>query len=356
MHDIDRVQLEAEEFEAGLGESGQGESELPMPQTQELELASRLLQVSGGHELEQFLGDVFHAAGSAAGRFARSDTGQALRAILTDAVGRALPLVRGTTGGAIGPPSGGVPPGDLAQQAGSLLGLELEGLSPPDQEFETARQLVRLAGSAYRHAAWAPRNVRPRAAARSAAAWAARRHTPGLWPRIGRTEPRRDPAAWQGDSYRYSSGLGYPSIQGYPSGYGDSVGYRYPSGAYAQAMPGYWRRQRSWWYGAPPDAAAADEPSGYGSNGYDEPAVSGPPVVGGPPILIEPVVAEPPAAAPLTAADSPGTAAAEPASVGELGGDIAAASRWPFSASTGYPGARSGRWERHGQVLIVYGA
>ena len=148
MHDIDRVQMEAGEFETGLGEFGeseQGGAELPMHETQELELASRLLEVSDEQELEQFLGDVFHAVGTAAGRFARSETGKALGAVLKDAIGKALPLVRGAVGGAIGPAVGAAPHGDLAQQAGSLLGLELEGLSPPDQEFETARQLVRLA-------------------------------------------------------------------------------------------------------------------------------------------------------------------------------------------------------------------
>jgi hypothetical protein len=183
MHDIDRTQLEAEQFEAEqfeaeLGESGEaqpGESELPLQETQELELASRLLEVSDEQELEQFLGDVFRAVGRAAGRFARSDTGRALGGILKDAIGKALPIVGGAVGGALGPAVAGVARGDLAQQAGSLLGLELEGLSQQDQEFETARQLVRLAGSAYRRAAWTPRNVPPWTAARTAALGAARR-------------------------------------------------------------------------------------------------------------------------------------------------------------------------------------
>jgi len=381
MHDIDRVQMEAGEFETGLGEFGeseQGGAGLPMHETQELELASRLLEVSDEQELEQFLGDVFQAVGTAAGRFARSETGKALGAVLKDAIGKALPLVGGAVGRAIGPAVGAAPRGDLAQQAGSLLGLELEGLSPPDQEFETARQLVRLAGSAYRHAAWAPPSMPPRSAARLAAARAGRRYAPGLLRWAGRRGPRHQQNSSQGRRYGYSSSYGYPPSYGSPSGYGSPgpSGYGSPGGAYAQATPGYVRRQRSWrtqpayWrpvyassYGVPPDPAAADEPGGYGPNGYDVPtAVIEPPAVSGPPVVIEPAaVGEPSAAAPPaavgepSAAASPVTAAAEPASAGEVGGALAASSGWPSSAGTGHPGARGGRWERRGQVLIVYG-
>jgi len=357
MHDIDRAQLEAEELESGPG-FARGDPEIPLHETQELELASRLLEVSDEQELEQFLGDVFHAVGSAAGQFARSDTGQALGAILTDAVGKAMPLVRGAVAGAIGRAARGVPHGDLAQQAASLLGLELEGLSPPDQEFETARQLVRLAGSAYRHAAWAPPGMPPRAAARLAAARAARRYAPGFLRQAGRVAPRYDWRGWQ------SRRDGYPS------------GYRSPGGA--QAMPGYRRRRRPWrsrptywwpsdaWSYGTPYAPAADEPGGYGPNGYDVPAaVSEPPVVvAGPPAVIEPAATgEPSAAAPPAAAGEPpavagpATAAAEPASAGELGGGLTTPNRWPPSGGGGgYPRARSGRWERRGHVLIVHGA
>src|SRR4029077_13938322 len=77
-------------------------------------------------------------------------------------------------------PGGGAAGARLAQQAGSLLGLELEGLSPQDQEFEAARQFVRFASAATKHAAAAPRNVAPQTAARAAAVAAAQHHAPGL--------------------------------------------------------------------------------------------------------------------------------------------------------------------------------
>ena len=376
MHDIDRVQMEAGEFETGLGqfgESEQGGAELPMHETQELELASRLLEVSDEQELEQFLGDVFHAVGAAAGRFARSETGKALGAVLKDAIGKALPLVRGAVGGAIGPAVGAAPRGDLAQQAGSLLGLELEGLSPPDQEFETARQLVRLAGSAYRHAAWAPLNMPPRSAARLAAARAGRRYAPGLlrWAATGGLAIGR--AARRAIATAIPLATALPLAMAPPAlplAMAPPVVHtlRPRQGTCAASVRGGRNRptRRPAYassYGVPPDPAAADEPGGYGPNGYDVPtAVIESPALGGPPVVLEPVaVGEPSAAAPPaavgepSAAASPVTAAAEPASAGELGGAFAASSGWPSSAGSGYPGARSGRWERRGQVLIVHG-
>jgi hypothetical protein len=384
MHDIDPTELAVGGFgtEPGeFGESEQGMPDVPLHEAQELEFASRLLEVSNERELEQFLGDVFRAVGSAVGRFARSGTGKALGAVLKDALGKALPIAAGGGASGTGPASDGELTGDLAQQAGSLLGLELEGLSPPDQEFETARQLVRFAGNAYRHAAWAPRNMSPRVAARSAAARAAQRYAPGLWRRTGGVERRHDWRGWQGGQH------GYPSR------------YRSTRGTYAQATPEYRRRQRPWrsqqaygwpayaWsYGTPPDAGAVDEPGIYEPNGSGmlmpvieppvaagspveatPPVVVASPVVAGPPLVADPSVVAGPAAAPEPpAAASPGAAGeppaatvpvappAEPASAGELGEEFAGSGRWPPSGGAGHMGARSGRWERRGQVLIVY--
>src|ERR1700739_4418547 len=62
-----------------------GELSVPLSETQELELASELLEVASEQELEQFLGDVFHGVGNALGQFVRSDTAQALGAVLKDA-------------------------------------------------------------------------------------------------------------------------------------------------------------------------------------------------------------------------------------------------------------------------------
>jgi hypothetical protein len=217
MHDIGRTQLEQQsfgefegeqfaggefeigEFEELEGETGEygeyGESagfevpaelESPLGEMQEMELASELLEVASEQDLEQFLGDVFRAAGQAVGNFVRSDTGRALGGILKDnlrgAAKQALPVV----GRALGDTAGGY--GDLGARAGSavgsLLGLELEGLSAEDREFEVARQLVRFAGSAVGQAAVAPPHAPPAAVARKAASRAAQVYAPGLLPRL----------------------------------------------------------------------------------------------------------------------------------------------------------------------------
>ena len=128
-----------------------------------MELASELLEVTSEQELEQFLSDVFSTIGQAAGNFLRSDTGQALGGILKDSLGSAAKQALPVVGRAIGDAAGGY--GDLGAQAGSaagsLLGLELEGLSAEDRDFEVARQLVRFAGSAAGQAAAAQQRVPP---------------------------------------------------------------------------------------------------------------------------------------------------------------------------------------------------
>src|SRR5262249_62092332 len=116
------------------------ELESPLTEMQEMELASELLEVTGEQELEQFLSDVFSAAGQAAGNFMRSDTGQALGGILKDSLSSAVKQALPVVGRAIGDAAGG--DGDIGAQAGSaggsLLRLEAEGLSPHDPRFPTA--------------------------------------------------------------------------------------------------------------------------------------------------------------------------------------------------------------------------
>jgi hypothetical protein len=70
--------------------------------------------------------------------------------------------------------------GSLAGAAGKMFGLELEGLSPEDQEYEVARQVVKLAGDAVQRAALAPPAGNPVETAKSAVAAAAAQYAPGL--------------------------------------------------------------------------------------------------------------------------------------------------------------------------------
>ncbi|WP_374583313.1 hypothetical protein [Pseudoduganella sp.] len=67
--------------------------------------------------------------------------------------------------------------------AARMLGLELEGLSAEDREFETARQFMRFAGLASRRARQAARGD-PRQVRRAALALAARSIAPGLMPAL----------------------------------------------------------------------------------------------------------------------------------------------------------------------------
>jgi hypothetical protein len=190
MHDIDRTQLESPGFETDFRESEEIAPELPetaespLSEEQEVELASELLEVGSEQHLEQFLGDLVNKIGGAARQFASSDTGRALGGILKDAARQALPVVGSAVGQWVSPGRGGDIGADVAATAGRILGLELEGLSPEDKEFEIARQFARFAGAAARKACLAPPTIAPVAAARNAALAAARMYAPGLAPRL----------------------------------------------------------------------------------------------------------------------------------------------------------------------------
>jgi hypothetical protein len=156
------------------------DSESPFSEAEEMELAASLLGVTSEGELDQFLGNLINKAGRAISNFARSDVGRTLGGVLKQGARIALPAVGGALGTLVGGPAGGMIGGRLASAAGSLFGLELEGLSPEDQEFEVARRFVRFAGTATRGAAQDARRMPPRHAVRSAVITAARRHAPGL--------------------------------------------------------------------------------------------------------------------------------------------------------------------------------
>ncbi len=304
MHDIDRTQLEWEQYEYEapghevLQESEAEYGEVPLHETHEMELATELLEVTNEAELENFLGNVFKAVGSTIGQFARSDTGRALTGMLRNAARDALPTLGGAIGNWVAPGRGAAIATQLAQQAGSLLGLELEGLSPPDQEFEAARQFVRFAGDAYANAAAAPRGAPPLAVAQQAAAAAAQRFAPGLAPSVGPHEQEAE----------------YRSLRGY--------------GRRGVRQPAYGRGVR---------------PRPRYRYGY--------PVYGG----RAPYPVAPPAYAADVTPDEPPLADAEPAGPADSGGDEEYGSG--YAGLNGYAAsARDGRWVRRGRVVIVYGA
>ena len=199
MHDIDRTQLEFgydTEFDTetdGFGEifgettGYYGEAESPIDEVEEMEMAAELLEVSSEEELDQFLGGLIKSAG----KFLKSGTGKALGGILKNVAKKALPVVGGLAGTALGsvvPGLGniiggaaGTAAGNIASNlAGSLFGLELEGMTAEDQEFEVARRYVRFATEAAQQAAKMPPQTPPAQAAKVAVVEAAKKHAPGL--------------------------------------------------------------------------------------------------------------------------------------------------------------------------------
>ena len=165
------------------GSGGPGQNAGSPRHLQELELASELLEVTSEEELDRFLGDLMRSATTAASNFAKSDTGRALGGVLRNTAKQALPAVAGAIGGKLGP--GGAEWGRRAGAAAAdLFGLELEGLSSEDREFELARAFIRFAQAACRNAAKAPSDAPAPAVVRAAVTSAARHHAPGLLPLI----------------------------------------------------------------------------------------------------------------------------------------------------------------------------
>lgn len=225
MHDIDRVLFEGDEVygEAGYetygeagpfetyeygsgelyGEAGSaGETYESAPVSGEVmnesALATELLEVVSDEELDRFLGNLVNSAVSAASNFARSDAGRAVGGVLKSAAKQVLPQIGQAVGDYLAPGTGG----QLGRTAGDWLGnrlelgLEIEGLSHEDRQFETAKAFVRFAKDTARSAAGAPVSLSPADAARRAALAAAQRNLPGLLPVAGANRHRRQSGRW----------------------------------------------------------------------------------------------------------------------------------------------------------------
>lgn len=187
MHDLDRTQLEyspeLENYEYEQYEYGESEWNTEtgvFSEAETMQLAAELLEVSSEEELEQFLGNLIKKAGQVAGKFIKSPVGQQLGGLLKGAAKKALPMVGSAIGGYFGGDSGSKIGGQLASTAGQIFGLELEGLSLEDQEYEAAKSFVQFAGEAAKNAATAPQTANPKTIAQQAATTAARQFAPGL--------------------------------------------------------------------------------------------------------------------------------------------------------------------------------
>ena len=207
MHDIDNVQFESnDEFEQWENSSSGAEGLEASPfayeefefetaetrpavpaetgtlfcETGEMELAAELFEVTSEAELEEFLGKLINRASRAAGSVIPSSAKQAIGGVLKGAARQVLPaIISAARGNFTRHPAAGA--GNLAAiAAGRLFGLELEGLSGEDQEFEVARSFVRFAGDTVKNLTRSPDSRNPQSAARLAAVAAAQVHAPGL--------------------------------------------------------------------------------------------------------------------------------------------------------------------------------
>lgn len=185
MHNIDRnlaefdTEIDTYETEPEF-EFEFDDSEYVFDEAEEMELAAELLEATDEYELDQFLGKVFKKVGRGIRKVIRSPVARALSGALKGVAKKALPGVGAVLGSAIAPGIGTKIGGALGSAASNLFEMELEGLSPEDQEFEVARRFVQLAGEAAKKAATASPAANPQTAARAALVTAAKKHAPGL--------------------------------------------------------------------------------------------------------------------------------------------------------------------------------
>jgi hypothetical protein len=164
----------------GTFETGAFQEYQELPEVMHDELASELLEVRSDQELDHFLGSLFSKVASTVGKVIKSPVGQALGGILKQVAKKALPIAGGALGTFVGGPLGGMVGGKLASMAGDAFGLEVEGLSREDRDFEMARRYVRFASHAAKRAAAAPPHIDPTTVAKAAVIEAAKKYAPGL--------------------------------------------------------------------------------------------------------------------------------------------------------------------------------
>ena len=139
------------------------------PESRSVELAAELLDVTNQAELEGFLGRVVAATARRLGGRLPVGTGRSLVAMLGRTAERTLPTLATLRDDPLGLGAGPA----AAETAARVYGLELEGMSAEDRDYEIARQFLRFAQSA---------TVRATTSASPAAAvaGAARQFAPGL--------------------------------------------------------------------------------------------------------------------------------------------------------------------------------
>lgn len=177
MHNLDRILNSQKSFSETEFEAGPFGSEFEFEDEDENNggavmneesLAAELLSVSNEDELEYFIGGLLKAVVPAVKNFAQSSAGKAIGGALKSAAKAALPTVGAALGSAIPIPGVGTAIGGMAGKA-LAQALEFEaGGGGADQEFEAAKQVVRLGAEAAKSAAQAPPGANPNAVAMNA--------------------------------------------------------------------------------------------------------------------------------------------------------------------------------------------
>jgi hypothetical protein len=147
---------------------------------EELELASELLEIATERELDEFVHGLIRNAEQALNQAAEPAVEHDIGDIFKNIAKVALPILGGVAGGIFGGPGGAALGSSLAGSVGHAFGLELEGLSPEDSEFEVGKQFIKFAGATVKNALEANPDVDPATIAHQAAVEAARVYAPGL--------------------------------------------------------------------------------------------------------------------------------------------------------------------------------
>ena len=197
-------EFEAESFSYEFGGFRDSESEFPLSEAEEVELAMELLSVSSEAEMDQFLGKMFKKVwrgvkkvGSVVGKIARP-----LGGVLKAVAKKALPFVGGALGTLIPIPGVGTALGSaLGGALSKALELETAGMNDEDREFEMARRFVRIAASAAQQAALAPPDMASEVSVRDALVAAIRNDAPRA--ELGELEYGGASAAMSGTSGRW---------------------------------------------------------------------------------------------------------------------------------------------------------
>src|SRR5215208_2459700 len=159
MHDINRTQMETS-WETGLAgesayenyeyemypetygesygefETSYGETMGPLGEAEEMELAAEFQEISNEQELDRFIGNLFKKATSFVGKMLPPGIAKNLGGMVKGLAKQILPVAGAALGNLALPGIGGMVGGQAASALTSALGLELEGMSPEDREFE----------------------------------------------------------------------------------------------------------------------------------------------------------------------------------------------------------------------------